>query len=184
MKVKQVQGRNVVNFWRTVEVAANEEGTRRLRKDLHKSLINIWDIGSKIPKIPFVSMSESSSKKVIESIELLRISHGELFKLFEENVNLEEYPQYLKSVEVPICIETIVSRLKQGYYTSLKSVIFDLKLITKASASFSGAEHEVTLAAEELVTEICNVIDGGRMGPSILPALPVSEVQHEEMRVE
>ena len=59
-----------------------------------------------------------------------------------------------------MCIDTIVSRIKQGYYTSLKSVIFDLKLIPRASSSFSGAEHEVTLAAEELVNEIINVISG------------------------
>ena len=119
----------------------NEEGTRRLRKDLNKIWISIWDIGSKVPKIPFNVLDQKDSEKVLESIDILRISHDELFKLFEENVNLEEYPLYLKSVEVPMCLELIVSRIKQGYYSSMKSVIFDLKLIQKASSSFNGVEH-------------------------------------------
>lgn len=57
-----------------------------------------------------------------------------------------------------MCVQTIVQRIKNGYYNSMKSVIFDLKLITKASSSFSGPDHEVTLAADELVSEIVKAI--------------------------
>lgn len=93
-------------------MAHNEEGTRRLRRDINKSSINIWDIASKMPEIPFATLEKSEANKIIESINKVRKMKPELFDLFEEDVNLEDYPHYLLNVEVPMCISTIVSRLK------------------------------------------------------------------------
>jgi hypothetical protein len=71
---------------------------------------------------------------------------------------LEFVPTYRKIIECGICIASIEERVRNNYYRSLASFVFDLDLLVKNAINFNGEENEITQNGVLIRKELLKVI--------------------------
>ena len=101
--------------------------------------------------IPFSSIEKTEADRILANISNIRNAKPELFSFFDDDVDTNVYVIYLQQVEVPMSIRVITERLKNGYYPSDKSLIFDIRAISKDSAQFNTESSHITHLADNLV---------------------------------
>jgi hypothetical protein len=113
-----------------------------------------WDLSTvslpvgDMPEPPLIS--ESVQITLIEKVnDCLR--ENELFKnFFLHPVNTSMYSDYEMVVEVPIDLETVQSRLKHKYYSTIDSFFADIKLIESNCRKYNDSNADVVKYAGEL----------------------------------
>ena len=109
-----------------------------------------------------------------EQVRIWTEEENSPFCIFNDYVDFDIYPVYRQTVEVGICLKTILARLENNYYTSQQSLEFDIDLILANSLNFNGPEHKVTKDAEELVIAIKTILNNGEV-----PVCPLKNYNEE-----
>jgi WD40 repeat protein len=69
---------------------------------------------------------------------------------FALDVDFSLYPEYLLHIAYPICITTVLERLKNGYYRTWEHFRFECQLICKNAMKFNQPASEIFREAKEL----------------------------------
>ena len=81
--------------------------------------------------------------------------HTPRWNHFVSPVDPDEYPEYLKVVPYPICLEQINARLLSGkWYHSLEAVEWDVSMIKEAASAFNQPSSQIVLEANRLVNSL------------------------------
>lgn len=76
------------------------------------------------------------------------------YSAFIEEVSKKEYPLYDEIIPVPSYLKLIEKRLKNSYYLSKESLMFDLDLILTNCISFNGTDNYLTDLADKMIKAI------------------------------
>ncbi|KJH51587.1 Bromodomain protein [Dictyocaulus viviparus] len=100
-----------------------------------------------------VEAKEMCSARMSDAIE--KLSVRDTVEPFAYPVSLEAFPDYAASIDYPIDLDTIVNRLRSGYYRRLKSLHQDIRHIAIAAEQFneptSAIVHNSRIVVESLI---------------------------------
>ncbi len=77
-----------------------------------------------------------------------------------------------------MCLQTILSRLENKYYSGYQSLQHDIDLILTNSMKFNGQNHSVTKSAEQLCLLLKEIISTGEV--TFPPSINVSAFSKED----
>ncbi|KAK4508847.1 uncharacterized protein ATC70_013470 [Mucor velutinosus] len=87
-----------------------------------------YDVGS--------TLTPAQIKRAKDTIAWL--ANVDDFYLYVHQVNYYDYPPYLSVVAYPICLDTVVERLDNGFYRTVDGLIDDVELIKKNAMKYNA----------------------------------------------
>jgi len=141
---------------------ADDQFDENLNKSGFESLNVRWDDGSseslspwevttsekayEVPSPPPLSAVEKSAvAKSLRSIEM-RNDFGEFLKA----VDVGRYPDYLSRIEVPMDLSFVKLRLEHDYYTSVLSLLSEIRLIRENCQKYNGPNSPIAGLANDM----------------------------------
>ncbi|KAI9283252.1 hypothetical protein BY458DRAFT_467512 [Sporodiniella umbellata] len=106
---------------------------------------------------PSLSPKEIDRAKEI----LIWLASSEDFALYVQQVDYYSYPSYLTIVPYPICLDTVLERLENGFYRSKQGVIDDVELVKKNAMRY----NDETSAAHKNAIRMANFFKTRLMSP-------------------
>ena len=95
-----------------------------------------------------------NAQRIKRSINQICGKFKDRFKYFLEEVDKDEYTDYLCYVPVECNVSFILKRLENGMYTSVSQIIRDFELIYSNACLYNSPENEVAIYAAELLVEV------------------------------
>jgi E1A/CREB-binding protein len=93
--------------------------------------------------------------KLMRSVVVKLINHPRNANLFNAPVDpiLLKVPDYFSKIKNPMDLGTVRDNLVKGNYESIQQCANDIKLTFENATTFNGPQHNIHLAAKELLTE-------------------------------
>lgn len=140
----------------------DDQVDENLNRSGFESLVVRWDDGSseslspwevttqekayEVPTTPPIPAIEKAAvAKALRSIEL-----NNKFGEFTRAVDVERYPDYLYRIEVPIDLSFVRRRLEHDYYTSVLSILSEIRLIRENCEKYNGSDSPIASVANEM----------------------------------
>ena len=77
------------------------------------------------------------------SVERIMEVDPDVWDIFSDFVDTIQYPTYYNYVEVGMCLELILERLKSSYYCTETSFLADVEMIVQNAAKFNGQDSYI-----------------------------------------
>lgn len=132
--------------YRTVTVLWNDSGDM--------DALSPWEIDLRghDPEPCRVSLTDNEKRRVRESLKKIRDIDG-VSSYFSYPVNEVAYSDYRSRIEVPMDLTFIANRLHTDYYSSLMSVVADVKLIKDNCLKYNGDNDETSRIAQRMLVK-------------------------------
>lgn len=93
--------------------------------------------------------------KLMRSVIVKLINHPRNANLFNAPVDpiLLKVPDYFTKIKNPMDLGTVRDKLVKGGYESIQQCAHDIKLTFENATTFNGPQHNIHIAAKELLTE-------------------------------
>lgn len=109
---------------------------------------------SKKPTKKKIESERRRAKAIFHEIMLNLLNHFFVipFSLaFHRPVSTKRFPDYTKTVENPIDLTTIKTKVRHNKYTLYKDFLDDIELMKQNCVRYNGAEHSLTKVAQKMV---------------------------------
>jgi hypothetical protein len=115
--------------------------------------VSPWDVAIpeksfEAPKAPSLTSEE---KRAVSHL-LRAIESTPSFLEFTRSVDTARYSDYFARIEIPMDINRIKQRLRDDYYASTLSVLFDVRLIRENCIKYNGPDADIGFLAFDLYT--------------------------------
>jgi hypothetical protein len=134
---------------------------KRLRantKEIEKR-VNVWKLSEEAGVASEESrVSAKDAERLMEQLRVWIAEDDSPFCIFNDYVDFEIYPFYRELVEVGVCMQTILARLQNHYYTGYLSLQQDIRMVQQNSLKFNGPNHPVSDSAAQFTTLLLELL--------------------------
>ena len=130
------------SIWKCITIHKTENKNLRRQKENSVDVrINVWNLSGYVDEAAFeYTSSFGQDKNEYYAIQILKIEHEdpEGWEIFSNFVNTDIFNNYYESVEVGMCLNLILERLKNHYYKCEESFIKDVNKLYENSIIYNG----------------------------------------------
>lgn len=148
--------------YKTVKIRQVEDSGYTLRNNLRKeedSRISLWQICSLVDDVaPTSYLQEEQANQINELIDVMRQNRKQQNEIFGVPVDIKLWKNYLLYVQVPIDLSLIQDRIKNLYYRSERSLLFDIELVRSNAYKFNEPQSVVCQQAEVLIKVMTSIV--------------------------
>eukprot|EP01033_Poteriospumella_lacustris_P013296 gene13297-9524_t len=132
------------------------------------SLMSFWEVQPDWPaaiardslymKMKLPSLAPTDCARIADDISQLMETHPVEYSAFEYEPDPELYPDYSVSVPLPMTLNLVVQRLRNGYYRQMVALEHDIQLIVNNCRVFNVDDAPITVHALQLQEEVSLII--------------------------